>query len=237
MSALLNAGADKESQDNVGRTPLMSAAQSKNAAAVQALLDAGASIAARDSIGGTALSWASGLGDSGSVQELIDAGADVEIVGSVTGWTPLIWASGFGDPGSIPMLLAARISKRQISPAIAIHAARTGRMRASGAVAAGAKIENTDKTGKTPLLAASETAGGTADKIQALIDAGANLNVKDSRGLNALDLAQKRTDMRAPDVVALLQKHIQPTAAASPAAPAAADSHEGHNHDGHDHSH
>jgi ankyrin repeat protein len=237
MSALLNAGADKEAQDNVGRTPLMNAAQSKNAAAVQALLDAGVSITARDAIGGTALSWASGLGDSASVQELIDAGADVEIVGSVTGWTPLIWAAGFGDPASIPMLVKAGANLEAADflqgATPLIHAARTGRIEGvKSLIAAGAKIENTDKTGKTPLLAACETAGGTADKIQALIDAGANLKATDSRGLNALDLAQKRTDMRAPDVVVLLEKYIQPTAA--PATPAA---HDHDDHAGHDHSH
>lgn len=244
MSALLNAGADKEGLDNVGRTPLMNAAQSKNAAAVQALLDAGASISARDSIGGTSLSWASGLGDSASVQELIDAGAEVEVVGSVTGWTPLIWASGFGDPTSIPMLVKAGANLEAADflqgATPLIHASRTGRIDGVKAlIAAGAKLENADKTGKTPLLAASETAGGTADKIQALIDAGANLQAKDSRGFNALDLAQKRTDMRAPDVVALLQKHIQPTAAAAPtpptapgapATPASTDDHAGHDH-------
>jgi hypothetical protein len=40
--------------------------------------------------------------------------------------------------------------------------------------------------------------------------------------------------MRAPDVVVLLEKYIQPTANAAPATPAA---HDHDDHAGHDHSH
>ena len=62
-----------------------------------------------------------------------------------------------------------------------------------------------DRTGKTALLSVSDTSGGTADKLQALIEAGANIHAKDNRKYNALQLARKRTDVRAPDVIKILE--------------------------------
>jgi len=220
--------------DNVGRTPLMQAAQSKNPDAVRELLMAGASPSVRDQIGGTALSWAAGFGDAESVQELIDAGSDADIVGLITGWTPLIWAAGFGDPASIEPIIAAKgniehADNLQGATAL-VHAARTGKVDSVKAlVKHGANLESKDRNGYTPLLVAAATSGGDVEKMQALLDLGANLEAKDNRGFNALDLAMKRTDMRAADVVKLLQdKGITPTPektapaeAAAPAAPVA----------------
>lgn len=252
MSALLASGADKEMPNNAGMTPLMFAGQSKNAAAVRILLDAGASITARGSVGGTALSWASGLGNAQSVQELIDAGSDVEIVDPITGWTPLIWAAGFGDPASIPILVKA-LANLEAADIIQgatplINAARTGKVESiKELIKAGAKLENTDRNGKTALLAAAENSGGTADKIQALIAAGADVHAKDNRKLNALQLARKRTDMRAADVLLVLEPMLAaetppeaPVHAEAPAGPAAAPAPATNGqpgHEGHDHGH
>jgi ankyrin repeat protein len=206
-----------DAPDNVGRTPLMQAAQSKNVEAVRELLKAGASPSVRDQIGGTALTWAAGFGDAASVQELIDAGSDADIVGLITGWTPLIWAAGFGDAKSIEPIVAAKgniehADNLQGATAL-IHAARTGKVDSIKAlVKLGAKMETKDLNGNTALLIASGTSGGDVEKLQALIDLGANLQAKDNRGFNALDLALKRTDMRAADVVKLLQdKGLTPT--------------------------
>lgn len=214
--------------DNVGRTALMHAATSKNAQTVQALLGSGASVAVRDTLGQTALSWAAGLGDAASVRELIDAGADVEVVGAVTGWTPLIWASGFGDPESIAPLIKAHANLEAADTLQGatplIHAARTGKVEAVKAlVKAGAKLEYADRNGFTALLIAAGTSGGTADKVQALIDAKCNIKARDNRGFNALELAEKRTDIRAAEVVKVLEPLLKDeprnAAAASDAKP------------------
>ncbi len=230
VRALLKAKADVEGTDNAGRTPIMHAAMSKNVEAVQVLVDAGASVSTRDTIGGTALTWASGFGDAASVKELLDAGSDVEIVGRITGWTPLIWASGFGDPNSIKLLvdIGANIEVAdQLEGATPlIHASRTGKVDGIKALlAAGAKLENKDYNGKTPLLAAAANSGGDAPKVKTLIDGGANIHATDNRGYNALQLARKRTDARAVDVIALLQPLLAsetPEDPSTPANPAAA---------------
>jgi ankyrin repeat protein len=224
ISALLAAAADKEGADNIGKTPLMNAAQAKSSAAVRALLDAGASVTVRDStpVAQTALHYAAGTKDNAEVvQELIDAGAEVDAVCNVVGWTPLIWASGFGDPNAIPILVKAganlEVADFLQGATPLINAARTGEIEAIEAlIKAGANLEATDNTGKTALLAAAEGSGGTADKVQALIDAGASLNAKDSRGLNALELARKRTDPRSGNVIIVLEKYLGETTPESP---------------------
>jgi ankyrin repeat protein len=218
IKALLATGkADLEAGDNAGRTPLMQAAQSKNPEAVRELLKAGASPTLRDQLGGTALTWAAGFGDSESVQELIDAGSEADVVGLITGWTPLIWAAGFGDAKSIEPIIAAKgnlehADNLQGATAL-IHAARTGKVESiKSLVKHGASLETKDRNGYTPLLVAAATSGGDIEKMQTLIELGASLEAKDNRGFNALDLALKRTDMRAADVVKILQdKGLKPT--------------------------
>jgi ankyrin repeat protein len=214
MQALIDASADISVTDRVGRTPLMYAAQSKNAEAVRVLLDAGADIARRDNLGNTTLSWASGFGDAETVQALIDAGARVDIVGAMTGFTPLIWAAGFGDPESIPILVEAGAnveSPDALQGATPLmHAVRTGGIdNVRALLEAGADLEARDNQGKTPLLVAAANSGADAEIINMLIKAGADLGATDRAGHNALDLARKRTDMRASEVEELLATKIK----------------------------
>lgn len=225
MQQLLNTKkVDLNSADSMGRTALMHAATSKNVRAVQLLLQSGSDAAAKDAMGGTALSWAAGMGDAATVRELLDKGANVEVVGAITGWTPLIWAAGFGDPASIDMLVDAHANieagdfLQGATPLI--FASATGKVDAIKIlIKRGAKIEATDRNGNTALLAVAGKSGGTVDKLQALLDAGANIHARDNRGFNALDLAFKRTDMRAAEVIKVLQPLL------GNEKPASADSH------------
>lgn len=202
--------AEIEAADAAGRTPLMHAAQSKNAQAVRALLDAGANVSTRDTLNGTALSWAAGFGNAACVKELVSAKSDVEVVGSITGWTPLLWAVGFGEFESIEPLLDAganiEVADYIQGATPLIFAARTGKLEAIQILLErGARLETADHNGNTPFLAAAGNSGGTAEKVKALIDAGANIHAKDNRGLNALQVARKRTDIRAADVIKVLE--------------------------------
>ena len=211
VKALIATGKiDINGTDNAGRTALMHAATAKGPEALQVLLDAGATMTTRDALGGTALWWAAMQGPAANVTELVDKGADVEIVGTVTGWTPLMVAAGFGEPGSIESLLAAHASVEAADmlegATPLIHAARTGKIdNIKALLKHGANLENPDRNGNTPLLACAKTSGGDAEKVKFLIEAGANIHAKDNRGLNALELARKRTDIRAPDVIAILE--------------------------------
>jgi ankyrin repeat protein len=212
MQALLaTKKADIEMVDKQGRTPLMYAASAKSVEAVRVLLDAGANPNTRDkSLGYNALAWATLRSDAASVKELIDAGSEVEIVANITGWTPLICAAGFGDPGAVEPLLDAHANieaadyLQGCTPLM--HASRTGDIKSLQAlIKRGANLNAVDRNGQTALMAAAGSSGGNVDKVKALIDAGADIHIKDNRKLNALDLARKRTDARAHEVVKLLE--------------------------------
>ena len=111
ITALLDAGADIEAQDEHGETPLhRAAASSYEAAGVTALLDAGADIEARDRWGRTPLHHTAGAGwhSTAVFTVLLDAGADIKARDG-NGQTPLHKAAAIDDtqPAVIPALLVA----------------------------------------------------------------------------------------------------------------------------------
>lgn len=214
---------DIEATDNAGRTPLMYSVGSKKIEAVRMLLDAGASPSTRDKVvGQNSLAWAAMRGDAAIVRELIDAGSDVEIVANITGWTPLICAAGFGDPAAIDPLVAAHANLEAAdflegcTPLM--HAARTGDVKAVEAlIKHKANLDAIDRNGKTALMQAAANSGGTAEKVKMLLEAGADVKVKDNRGLTALDHARKRTDPRAAEIITILEPLLGGEKAATPA--------------------
>lgn len=208
---LIALGANIESQDRIGKTPLMWAGHARSVELIHTLLDAGADVNARDSVVGTALSWTAGFGDGESVRALLDAGADANVTGTM-GFTPIIWASLTGEADSVEALIGAgaELEKADLTPSGAtplMHAAQTGKAdNVAVLVKHGAKLESKDNEGKTPVLIASEKSGGNVETLKVLIEAGADLSAKDLRGRSALDLAKTRTDPRAPEVIAYLEK-------------------------------
>jgi ankyrin repeat protein len=210
MAALIDASADIAATDRVGRTPLMFAAQSKNAEAVEVMLEAGADHARRDTLGNTALSWAAGFGDVTTVDTLIKAGADVNVTGSVTGFTPIIWAAGFGKPESVAALVEAGANIEDVDQleraTPLMHAVRTGGAdNVQVLVEAGANLEARDKNEKTPLLVAAANSGASVEVIRLLLDAGADPTATTANGKTAQELARTRTDVRAAEVIELLE--------------------------------
>jgi ankyrin repeat protein len=230
MQALLDASADIGAVDRVGRTALMWAAQSKNVEAVNLLLDADADFTAKDNIGNTAVSWACGFGDAASVKALLDAGASIEVTGAVGGFTPIIWAAGFGEAATLELLIdaGADINTGDILQGATplMHAVRTNRPdNVRLLLEAGADLEARDHKGQTPFLVAAANSGADTSMLQLLLDAGAKLDDVDGNNQNALDLARRRTDLRAAAVVAMLQElmGIEPEPATPPATPAGGD--------------
>lgn len=78
IQAEINRGADIRGRDNIGLTPLHTAAAKDNAEAITALIEAGADIEVRSGSGGTPLHWAAYPSSSKAVTALIEAGADIK---------------------------------------------------------------------------------------------------------------------------------------------------------------
>ncbi|MHC4218424.1 MAG: ankyrin repeat domain-containing protein [Planctomycetota bacterium] len=140
MGVLVEAGASATAMDSRGRTPLMSAVQSKNPEALRLLIEKGADVNARDQLQSTALLRAAGaFGDIATVQVLLSAGAEVN-VRDKNGMTPLMWAARWGDTPRVEAL-----------------------------VEAGGKVDARDTNGRTALDWARSRAGGTADQTIELL--------------------------------------------------------------------
>lgn len=137
--------------DNAGHTPLIKAARYGDVEIIMAVVDLGADLEAKDGMGRTPLSYASQSGSLDAVLTLLDLGADVKYQDQ-TGNTPLGWAAGFGTFGMVEAM-----------------------------VEAGADVNTGTGTliGFTPLIWAASV-GEDADKVQYLIEAGSDLEARDT---------------------------------------------------------
>ncbi|KJK74201.1 hypothetical protein H634G_10574 [Metarhizium anisopliae BRIP 53293] len=98
-------GADVDSNDEYGRTPLSWAAENGYEAVVQLLLENGADISSKDDeYGRTPLSWAAENGHKATVTLLVEKGADV-VSKAKYGRTPLSLAARNGHEDIVNLLL------------------------------------------------------------------------------------------------------------------------------------
>lgn len=182
---LVAAGADvNATAAGTGRTPLIVAANvNGNSATVKMLIDRGAEIGKADKSGMNALNAAASAGDFESVRLLIAKGADAAMQ-PPAGGTALHYAAGNRHVPMIRLLLE-----------------RGAKVDAAG------NFSNQVKHGKialeriTPLMLA--VTYGPVDAVQALIDAGANVNARDIRGMTPLMFAVA-SESQDPAVVKLL---------------------------------
>ena len=91
LPMLLKKGADADTQDKDGDTPLHGAALNGNSDILRLLLENGADPNIRNNVGGTALMWAAAYGHPNASQLLLDKGAD-PAVKDVDGLTAADWA-------------------------------------------------------------------------------------------------------------------------------------------------
>ncbi|MCC6367401.1 MAG: ankyrin repeat domain-containing protein [Bryobacterales bacterium] len=181
---LIEAGAAINVKTKLGRTPLMMAAGSAGSAAtVKLMLDKGADAAAVDGRGNTALLDAAAANETESLRLLADHKCDLN-AGDFAGLTALAHAAGHSNLAAVRLLLAKGAD---------VNAVHKREIKVRNGIIAASYI--------TPLM----TAAANADPrvLKALLDAGADVNRKDVRGMTALMFAVA-SDTARPETVRLL---------------------------------
>ena len=189
---LLEKGADARAKDGMGTTALLQACFAGDIEVVRMLLEKGADVNGADKGGNTALSNAAGSDDVTLVKLLLSRGANVNSANSFAGkvkfgpialvnLTPLMFAAPHCSPQMVKTLLDA-----------------------------GAKVNETDIRGMTPLMLAVGSDNQNVEVVKLLIAAKSDVNKKSAAGETALDWALKFNN---PAVLATLRGAGATTAA------------------------
>ena len=214
--ALLDAGADIDSQAKNGLAPLHMAVSSGSLAVTRVLLSAGADTEPQNEHKWTPLHSAAEFSNSPAmVKVLVDAGANIEALASVDAQngnsihalTPLHLAAASGSSAVAQTLIdvgadiEAQTEARKWTP---LHAA-AGLSGSPSAVKAlldaGANIDARGNVGQTSLHVAAMASDSPA-VIEALVDAGADIEALDAGGETPLHYAAESSD--SPAVVKAL---------------------------------
>jgi len=177
-----------EKRDKYQRTPLHSAARYGAISAARFLLDRGADLNVEDEKGNTPLHLASIFRHDEIVDLLIQHKADVDLF-NAQGQTPLHLASLYGNPESIKLLLVggANINIRDAEGNTPLHIAVLYRHpeNLDEILKGNPDIDVTNTEGYTPLhLAVQRPENEKA--IELLLKKGADMNIPDPTGRNAL---------------------------------------------------
>ena len=177
--------------NELGSTPLSEAVKLNDARMVKMLLDAGSGTEGPNEDGQTALMLAIKNGDLPIVQMLVDAGANVNAVEKVQNQTPLMWAA-------VATRNAAEMVKILLSKGADVKP-RAKFTDWPSQITSEPRAQYHAYGGLTALLYAAR--GGCLGCVDALIGAGADLNVPTPEGVTALMVA---LDNNNNDVAKLL---------------------------------
>lgn len=177
-----------------GMTPLMFAALSGKAQAVEVLLNAGAKVDARARDGRNALMYAAGWSDAAAVRSLIDAGARLD-ARSEDQRTALMLAASRGTTESLDALIAAGANmeyKNRWGQTALIAAALVADAEKVNRLLRGSPLNATDANGLTALNVACGGSDESDAVVDALLQAGADPKIADNDGVTPLMRAADR---------------------------------------------
>lgn len=189
---------------------LVTAVERGDHAALKKLLKAGAPVTARNAQRATALLLAVRKRDATAVQLLVAAGADVNAQDNIKD-SPFLLAGASGDVDILKLLIAARPGpdfKRvnRYGGSALIPACERGHVDAVKLlIKAGVPVDHLNRLGWTGLLEAIILSdGGKAHQqiVEALIGAGADVDLADKDGVRPLQHAKQRGYAK---IVALLE--------------------------------
>jgi len=177
VGRLLKAGADPAAVNLFGATPMMLAAARGDAPVIRLLLDAGADANSPNDEGQTALMVVARTGAVEAATLLLKRGAEVNAREAWGGQTALMWAAAQCQPEMVRLLVkaGARVDERST--------VRDWQRR----VTAEGRPKDLYRGGLTPLLFAARE--GCIPGLDALLDAGADIDRDDPDGATALVMA------------------------------------------------
>lgn len=193
---LLEARASIDQKDNLETTALTWACVKSNVGAVRILIahDPAPDLDAKNVDDLTSLMWACQTGCLEIATMLVEAKADVNATDS-DGWTPLMWAAKLLEPDGLEALAYDATDEERQEHALELKLQEeeaelmnsNARDCMSMLLEHGADIDHQDKASKTALMWSAETANIKSAIL--LLQQGANLDIRDDQGQNALTLA------------------------------------------------
>ena len=195
---LIDAGADIETKDEVGRSPLLRASVSGKFAVVKMLVEAGARVCVTDNYGDTCLTMAANCGHTETVRYLVGLPQVDLSHKDKEGYTSLLAAAENSSTDVVEVLIDAGSdveAKCNDGRSPLLVASGLGNLRVVEVlVKAGADVCVTDNTRGTCLILAA--ANGHTETVRTLLCMpGVDVNKSNDRGNTSLHLAPDHSDV------------------------------------------
>ena len=175
VQELLERGADANATNRYGMSALYQASRVGDAAMIATLLEHGADANAAMPEGDTPLMLAARSGSVVATRQLLDAGADVDATESFHGETALVWAAGENHADIVDLLIERGANIDHVTTEFTWDLTQAG------------VSSELPRGGLQPLTHAVRE--NSLDSAQLLIDAGADVNFIDPRGISTLRVA------------------------------------------------